>query len=190
MMKLSYRVMTVALALSGAFNAVAAPSTWSGNGHQYEIILAPSTSWSAARTSALSLGSGWDLATITSMDEQNFITSLIGPSQNTLVEYYIGGTYASGNWGWVTNEAFSFTYWGSGEPNGNQSEPYIALDGRMNVPNWGWNDYTGAGSSFIAGYVVEQHAAPVPEPETYAMMLAGLGLLGVFAKRRKQKAVA
>ena len=28
---------------------------------------------------------------------------------------------------------------------------------------------------------------PVPEPETYAMMLAGLGLLGVVARRRKQK---
>ncbi len=26
---------------------------------------------------------------------------------------------------------------------------------------------------------------PVPEPETYAMLLAGLGLLGTFAKRRK-----
>ncbi len=28
------------------------------------------------------------------------------------------------------------------------------------------------------------YAAPVPEPETYAMMLAGLGLLGFMAKRR------
>jgi hypothetical protein len=30
-------------------------------------------------------------------------------------------------------------------------------------------------------------AAPVPEPETFAMMLAGLGLMGVIARRRKAK---
>ena len=29
--------------------------------------------------------------------------------------------------------------------------------------------------------------APVPEPETYAMMLAGLGLIGFLAKRRRRK---
>jgi hypothetical protein len=29
--------------------------------------------------------------------------------------------------------------------------------------------------------------APVPEPETYAMLLAGLALMGVVAKRRKSK---
>jgi hypothetical protein len=31
--------------------------------------------------------------------------------------------------------------------------------------------------------------APVPEPETYAMLLAGLGLLGFMARRRKESAV-
>lgn len=29
--------------------------------------------------------------------------------------------------------------------------------------------------------------APVPEPETYAMMIAGLGMLGAVARCRKQK---
>ena len=37
--------------------------------------------------------------------------------------------------------------------------------------------------------VTDFMAAPVPEPETYAMLLAGLGLLG-FARRRKQAGVA
>jgi hypothetical protein len=43
-----------------------------------------------------------------------------------------------------------------------------------------------AGLTIDMGYQV----AAVPEPETYALMLAGLGLLGVAARRRKQKEVA
>jgi hypothetical protein len=38
----------------------------------------------------------------------------------------------------------------------------------------------------VSGEVVS--ASPVPEPETYAMLLAGLGLLGFAARRRKLKA--
>lgn len=37
-------------------------------------------------------------------------------------------------------------------------------------------------------YSADITLSPVPEPETYAMMLAGLGLLGFSARRRKQKA--
>jgi hypothetical protein len=31
------------------------------------------------------------------------------------------------------------------------------------------------------------YLAPIPEPETYAMMLAGLGLIGFVAGRRRRK---
>jgi hypothetical protein len=38
-------------------------------------------------------------------------------------------------------------------------------------------------------FETDNHAyiAAIPEPETYAMMLAGLGLMGLVARRRKQK---
>lgn len=41
-----------------------------------------------------------------------------------------------------------------------------------------------------AGHMVMDNVqfAPVPEPETYAMMATGLGLMGFAARRRKQKA--
>jgi hypothetical protein len=36
--------------------------------------------------------------------------------------------------------------------------------------------------------IITNNVTPVPEPETYAMMLAGLGMLGFMARRRKLKA--
>ena len=50
----------------------------------------------------------------------------------------------------------------------------------------GFNDsYTGDADydDFVVGV---KFASAVPEPETYAMLLAGLGLLGFTARRRKQ----
>ena len=41
----------------------------------------------------------------------------------------------------------------------------------------------GSPNTIAAGFT--QSLAPIPEPETYALMLAGLGLLGFMARRRK-----
>lgn len=47
--------------------------------------------------------------------------------------------------------------------------------------------YNGAGLyTFVDDFQLGQVAA-VPEPETYAMLLAGLGIMGALARRKKQK---
>ena len=55
--------------------------------------------------------------------------------------------------------------------------------------------YDGAGTNagnraygFGATLAVAPITAPIPEPETYAMLLAGLGLVGAVARRRKSSA--
>lgn len=47
----------------------------------------------------------------------------------------------------------------------------------------------GSGAHFaMDNFTYNEVLSPVPEPETYAMLGVGLGLLGAFARRRKQAA--
>jgi hypothetical protein len=57
------------------------------------------------------------------------------------------------------------------------------------VLTWGPDGYN-VGVDEIRLTVAPTVTTAVPEPETYAMMLAGLGLLGFAARRRKQKSAA
>ena len=53
---------------------------------------------------------------------------------------------------------------------------------------YGWGDPMGSATgSYELTLTAQGNLAPVPEPETYAMMLAGLGLLGLTARRRRHK---
>ncbi|TXT23230.1 MAG: hypothetical protein FD134_2256 [Gallionellaceae bacterium] len=52
----------------------------------------------------------------------------------------------------------------------------------------GYGYLNGTQHAFLLQDVAPSVASAVPEPETYAMLLAGLGLLGYTARRRKQAA--
>ncbi len=58
------------------------------------------------------------------------------------------------------------------------------VGGSLGVISWGEH------VSYDNVVVTDFTAAPVPEPETYAMLMAGLGLLGVAARRRKARDAA
>lgn len=124
-------------------------------------------------------------------------------SANTVLVFYgnIGG-HASGPAPWDQNHQASshasFGFYGPTLPN-NGGTQYAAI-------NRDWNTYYGATGSFenftlsfvngqqqaTTGYLwasmkstgTNVNAAPVPEPETWGMLLAGLALTGAVARRR------
>jgi hypothetical protein len=107
-----------------------------------------------------------------------------------------------------TSSAFQLAAW---EIMAENSSSYNLSNGNFTV--WGdglgadalaqtWLNNLGNATPTLELYIWQQNTAnstqdlavfapsPVPEPETYAMLLAGLGLLGFMAKRRKQKEAA
>jgi PEP-CTERM motif len=66
------------------------------------------------------------------------------------------------------------------------------LIGHINMPIW-YESEKGGAIEVGAGYFYVdpfQQIAAIPEPETYAMLLAGLGLLGFEVKRRRKAIIA
>lgn len=83
----------------------------------------------------------------------------------------------------------SGVYWSS-TPNDHASSFTFYMDAGYQAANSTY--YPGVGNYALAvrDGDVASVAAPIPEPSTYAMLLAGLGLLGLTAKRRRQKLTA
>ena len=144
--------------------AGAVPIEWTvasgGNGHFYEVTITPGTSWDSARSASLALGADWDLASVTSQAEQDFIISLLPASPFEHEHLWIGGNDidTEGVWEWSNGDAFTYENWWDGEPNDNFGigEDYNAMNWRSS--EWKWND--AAGGSEVSGYVAELSVAP------------------------------
>lgn len=97
---------------------------------------------------------------------------------SVLASYFVGTEHASGYYaGTPPRETINFTATGS-------SLVLRFAENNTALPTW--SDASPIIDN-ISISATQSAIAPVPEPETYAMMLAGLGLLGGAAKRRKAK---
>jgi len=127
------------------------------NGHYY-LIITSTVSWVEAVNAAQIPFNGMTgyLATVTTTQESQFITSLLGSDVRNA---HLGGTDegTEGTWRWITGEPFGFNAWYSGEPNNSDgNEDYIGLLGPMLVAESGyWSDHRGLQNPDTAHYIVE-----------------------------------
>jgi hypothetical protein len=179
------------MALLAPMAAQAEPTQWVGNGHYYEYIAGPVV-WDAAFAAANAssyLGMQGYLATITSADENTF-AAIVAAAVAGGDPVWLGGSDAGADvnaWTWrngpEAGQAFTFTNWNGGEPNNCcGGEDYLQI-------NWLglglWNDHGGPGNFTQAnGYLVE-YGGVVPEPGAWALMIAGLAVVGRLARRQR-----
>ena len=131
------------------------------NGHYYYVYnIDTGTTWEEAKQYCESQG-GY-LATITSLEEQAFITGLV--QNQAKRSYWIGLTDANepGNWEWVTEEPFSYSNWGQNEPNHGYGgkEHYVAIvsyDTEYDYPisQGEWNDHANDRDIGQFGFICE-----------------------------------
>jgi len=87
------------------------------------------------------------------------------------------------------NNPFNVAMWNLiGYPNyGSTGTATWTIGGLSTAAQYTLNVYGGGSVGSNTGEYDLTLSLPVPEPETYAMLLAGLGLVGMAARRRRQR---
>jgi hypothetical protein len=121
-------------------------------------------------------------------------------SLSSLSSFLFTGAYFTGAW----NNGLSITVNGFLGGVATLSKTFVVDSLAPTWQSFGWNvdslsfssaggvdqGYGGGGTHFaLDNFTYNEVLSSVPEPETYAMFAVGLGLLGVFGRRRKSKAV-
>jgi hypothetical protein len=163
------------------------------NGHTYYLLSAGT--WSDSEAYAQTLGG--NLATVRNSDENQWIFNTFFPLINISGDkgLWIGlydpvpndgsGAQHAADFVWVDGESATYRNWYSGEPNNTGGvEYYAAMRSPLDPLPGTWNDLsnTGGGAAGTIYGVVEV----VPEPQTYACLLVGVGAF--IVSRRKPAA--
>ena len=193
----SLRTLVPLAALAALASAASSQLTMNpANGHYYQAVNVPAgLTWSAANAAATA--SGGYLASITSADENAFVYGLFDPNTffsdpalngNRLGPWFGGfRLQAQSSFSWTSGEAFAYTNWRSGQPDGagggDQFTQFYAGGGLGST--WGddTNDSATSGLANPRGYVVEYSTNPVPEPSAFAAL--GLGAAAMLKRRKR-----
>jgi len=177
----------VVLALAGVVNAQV---TYHYTGNHFTDVVAPyTTSDSISGSVTLSSALGDNLTnfqpSVNSFSFTDGISTITSSSSNSTgnPDRFVFNTDAAGDIiGWLvqvysgsTTDNLGIVTWAPGSPTEDISGR--VFNNGLSSQQVGNRNNPGVWST----------TAPVPEPETYAMMLAGLGLLGFVARRRKQQ---
>ncbi|MBL8492465.1 MAG: PEP-CTERM sorting domain-containing protein [Rhodocyclaceae bacterium] len=144
------------------------------NGHYYDFVAGPT--WTAAESNAVALGG--HLVTINDAAEEAWLNTGFGLAGN---QWWIGFNYVAsvGNFVWSSGEPVTYTNWAPGKPDIHLGAEHYAV---MNWVGAQWGNLPNV--VFTRGIAEWSPVVSVPEPESYAMMLLGLGVLGFTTRRR------
>lgn len=117
---------------------------------------------------------------LTGADFNGFTTDVFQTS--AAFDIFLAGSQAASTAGRGTSQVVGFNFPEGGTDKIDPGETSWLLIVRTNATSFepGLVALINGTATNVVGY------QPVPEPETYAMMLAGLGLLGAIARRRRQ----
>ena len=132
-------------------------------------------------------GSNWYVASGAGRDVDNYAMTSFAGAFGSSGTFFSSPSSVSGD---------DFFIWGNGGGTEQVGVPVGYISGSAISSGMVFADATIAGFTMIPGtYIynipndtITLNIAAVPEPETYAMLLAGLGLLGFMARRRNESA--